>query len=76
MGDWKVVGENHVRRSHTGWLFTNGNPSGFFTEIETDEVSRDGRSYRGGNDAKFYDLDGNMFAEAAGTAVATRIASP
>jgi hypothetical protein len=28
------------------------------------------------NDAKFFDLDGNMFAEVAGTAVATRISPP
>jgi len=39
-------------------------------------VSRDGSSYTGFNDAHFYDLDGNMFAEAAGTAVARRISPP
>lgn len=76
MGDWKAIDENHVRRSHVGWLFMNGNPSGYFTETETDEVSPDGSSYRGINAAKFYDLDGNLFAEAGGTAVATRISPP
>jgi hypothetical protein len=76
MGDWKAIGDRHVRRSHVGWLYTNGNPSGFFTETETDEVARDGTSYTGINDAKFYDVDGNMFAEATGTAVAKRIAPP
>jgi hypothetical protein len=54
----------------------NANPSGFFTETETDEVARDGNSYHGINDAKFYDLDGNMVAEASDTAVATRISPP
>jgi hypothetical protein len=76
MGDWKAIDERHVRRSHVAWLYTNGNPSGYFTETETDEVARDGKSYRGINNAKFFDLDGNMFAEVAGTAVATRISPP
>ena len=76
MGDWKAIDENHVRRSHVGWTYANGNPSGHFIETETDEVSRDGRSYRGTNNAKFYDLEGNMVAEAGGTAVATRISPP
>ena len=76
MGDWKAIGDRHVRRSHVGWLYTNGNLSGYFTETETDEVARDGSSYAGINDAKFYDLDGNMFAEATGTAVAKRISPP
>jgi hypothetical protein len=76
MGDWKATDENHVRRSHVGWTYANGIPSGHFIETETDEVSRDGRSYRGTNNAKFYDLEGNMVAEAGGTAVATRISPP
>jgi hypothetical protein len=76
MGDWKAIGENNVRRSHVGWLYMDGNPSGYFTETETDEVSHDGNSYRGTNDAKFYDLDGNVTGEATGTAVATRISPP
>jgi hypothetical protein len=37
---------------------------------------KDGSSYTGINDARFYDLDGNMFAEATGTAVAKRISPP
>jgi hypothetical protein len=57
-------------------LFSNGIPSGYFTETETDEVARDGSWYRGTNNAKFYDLDGNLFAEAGGTAEATRISPP
>jgi len=76
MGDWKAIGDRHVRRSHIGWLYTNGNLSGYFTETETDEVARNGASYTGSNDAKFYDLEGNMFAEATGTAAAKRISPP
>jgi len=76
MGDWKAIGDRHVRRSHVGWLYTNGALSGYFTETETDVEARDGSSYTGNNDAKFYDLDGNMFAEAMGTASAKRISPP
>jgi hypothetical protein len=32
MGDWKAIDETHVRRSHVGWLYANGNPTGYFTE--------------------------------------------
>jgi NAD(P)-dependent dehydrogenase (short-subunit alcohol dehydrogenase family) len=39
-------------------------------------VNNAGASYTGTNDAKFYDLEGNMFAEATGTAVAKRISPP
>jgi hypothetical protein len=76
MGDWRAVDENHVRRSHVGWLFSDGNPSGYFTQTETDEVARDGSWYRGTNYIKLYDLNGVQFAEGAGTAEATRIPAP
>lgn len=76
MGDWRAVDENHVRRSHVGWLFTDGNPSGYFTQTETDEVARDGSWYRGTNHIKLYDLKGVQFAEGDGTAEATRIPAP
>jgi hypothetical protein len=76
MGDWTAVDDNHVSRSHVGWLFANGLPSGYFTETETDEVARDGSWYRGTNYAKFYDLDGNSMGEASGTAEAKRISPP
>jgi len=76
MGDWRVVDENHVRRSHVGWLFSNGSPSGYFTQTETDEVARDGSWYRGTNYIRLYDVHGALFAEGAGTAEATRIPAP
>ena len=76
MGDWKAIDEHHVRRSHVAWTYTNGIPSGYLTETETDEVARDGSSYRGINDVKVFDVDGNLVLEASGTAVATRISPP
>jgi len=76
MGDWRVVDENHVGRSHVGWLFSNGNPAGYFTQTETDEVAKDGSWYRGTNYIRMYDLDGTQVFEGAGTAEATRIPAP
>ncbi len=73
LGSWKPVDQYHVFRYHVGWLYTNGIVSGHFTETETDELSRDGNSYSGSNDTKFYALDGTMFQEVAGTSAATRI---
>lgn len=76
MGDWRVVDENHVRRSHVGWLFSNGNPAGHFIWTETDEVARDGSWYHGTNYIRMYDVNGNQFLEGAGTSEATRIPQP
>jgi len=76
MGDWTAIDANHVRRSHVGWLFTDGTPSGYFTETETDEVARDGSWYHGFNNAQFFDLDGNPTGGADGTAEAKRISPP
>jgi len=72
MGEWKAVDDRHVARSHIGWLFTNGVVSGYFTETETDEVSRDGKSYTGYNDQIIYDLNGVKQVEVTGTSTATR----
>jgi hypothetical protein len=73
LGSWKSVGENRVHRFHVGWLYSDGILFGHFTETETDELSRDGNSYTGTNDTKFYKLDGTMFQEVIGTSAATRI---
>jgi len=74
MGSWKRVDEWHVFRSHIGWLYTNGTLTGYFTETETNAVSRDGMSYSGVNEQKIYDLSGVMQADVTGTSSATRIA--
>jgi hypothetical protein len=73
LGSWKAVGEDRVSRYHVGWLYTDGVLSGHFVETETDVLSRDGNSYTGNNDTKFYQLDGTMFREVVGTSAATRI---
>jgi hypothetical protein len=73
MGSWKPVDGSRVTRNHIGWHYANGILAGYFTETETDVVSHDGNSYRGTNDSKIYDLEGNLIAEVPGTATATRI---
>jgi hypothetical protein len=76
LGDWKVVDQNHVSRSHVGWLFSNGNLSGHFVWTETDEVAPDGSWYRGTGYITLYDVNNNKFFEGATTAEATRIPQP
>lgn len=73
MGSWRQLDRRHVRRSHIGWLYTDGTLSGYFTEAETNTVSRDGNSYTGYNDMKIFDLDGNMQVELTGTSNARRL---
>ena len=72
MGEWQQTGHRQVQRTHIGWLYTDGTVSGYFTETETDTLSRDGDSYSGDNDMKIYDLDGNRRVDFTGTASATR----
>jgi len=76
MGDWRVVDQNHVSRSHVGWRFSGGTLIGYFVWTETNEVAADGSWYRGTNYLKLYDLDGNPAGEGAGTSSATRIPQP
>ena len=73
VGSWKAVDATHVHRSHIGWLYSNGLLSGYFTETERDEVGVNGNSYKGTNDMKIYDLDGNLQVELTGTSYATRL---
>ena len=72
MGNWQPLSHRQVRRSHIGWLYTDGTISGYFTETETDTLSRDGDSYTGTNDMKIFDLDGNLQVELTGGSSATR----
>ena len=72
MGSWKHVKGESVYRSHVGWLYTDGNLSGYFTETETDKITGKG-TYEGTNDTKIYDLNGNLLTEFTGTASAVRI---
>jgi hypothetical protein len=74
VGVWKQVGQRTFRLHHVGWNFDiNGNSLGSFTLDETNTVSRNGLTYKGTFDLKFYDVDGNLVDEVTGTQTATRI---
>jgi hypothetical protein len=75
-GVWKQVGFRTVRLHHTGWTFDdNGNPTGFFTQDETDTVATNGMSYSGNFDFKVFDTNGDYISgtETIGTIAASRI---
>lgn len=73
MGSWKQINANTVARNHYGWLFDAGLVSGWFNETETDVLSKDGNSYSGTNEIKFYDSSGNLKMDVTGTSSAARI---
>jgi hypothetical protein len=74
VGVWKQVGTRTFRLHHVGWNFDiNGNSLGSFTLDETNIVSRNGLTYKGTFDLKFYDVDGNLVDEVTGTQTAARI---
>ncbi|HTT04538.1 MAG TPA: hypothetical protein VMF64_04565 [Steroidobacteraceae bacterium] len=74
MGSWKQLNANSVARNHYGWLYDAGLVAGYFNETETDVLSKDGNSYSGNNEIKFYDTSGNLTMDIKGTASAQRIA--
>lgn len=76
MGVWSKKGKNY-NLYHTGWTFdANGNPNGTMVLTHDDKVARDGNSYAGTFDLKFYDVNGNLLNEITGDDNATRIAAP
>lgn len=73
-GVWRNTGRRSVHNVHLGWTFdASANPNGSFVEIEDDKVAKDGNSYGGPFDQKFYDSDGNLVNEISGTISATRV---
>jgi len=74
VGSWVSTGARTVHRYHLGWTFdANSNPSGMFVLTEDDKLARDGNSYKGAFDQKFYDVNGNLVNEINGTVAATRV---
>ena len=71
LGEWTAIDHSHVARQHTGWLYTNGTLTGYFTE--TDTISPNGNAYQGTNDQKICDLNGKLQVEVTGTSLATRL---
>lgn len=75
-GSWVSTGARTVHRYHLGWTFdASSNPSGMFVLTEDNKLARDGNTYKGSFDQKFYDLDGNLVNEISGTVAAKRVAA-
>ena len=71
-GIWESQGRK-VQEHHFGWTFdTNSNPTGYFTLEQSLKLSRDGMSYTGPFDQKFYDVNGNLVTEITGDISAER----
>jgi hypothetical protein len=75
-GSWVSTGTRTVHRYHLGWTFdTDSNPNGMFVLTEDDKLARDGNSYKGTFDQKFYDTNGNLVNEISGTVAAKRVSA-
>jgi len=72
LGAWKPVDALHVSRFHMGWLYTDGNLSGYFNETEM--VRAASSHYVGDADFKIFDLNGNVQAEFTERSDAVRLA--
>jgi hypothetical protein len=76
MGVWSKKGKT-INLYHTGWTFdASGNPNGTMVLTHTDKVARDGNSFSGTFDLKFYDTEGNLVNEVSGDDNGARIAAP
>ena len=72
-GVWETTGHGKVEEHHFGWTFDqNSNPSGYFTLVQDVKLSRDGTSYTGPFDQKYYDVNGNLVNEVTGDMSAVR----
>jgi hypothetical protein len=77
-GSWVSTGRRTVHRYHLGWTFNASNgsaPNGMFVLTEDNTLARDGNSYKGTFDQKFYDPDGKQVNEISGDVVAKRVAA-
>lgn len=71
---WEMTKQGVVQLNHVGWNFdAYGNLIRTVVITETNVVARDGKTYQGAFDDKFYDLNGNLVGDVSGTQTATRI---
>ncbi|MGH6890354.1 MAG: hypothetical protein ACREHF_14355 [Rhizomicrobium sp.] len=76
MGVWSSEGRR-ISLYHTGWTFdSSGNPYGTMQLTHKDKVARDGNSFSGTFDLKFFDGEGNLVSEVSGDDNGTRIPAP
>lgn len=73
-GSWVSTGVRKVHRYHLGWTFdASSAPNGMFVLTEDNKIAKDGNTYNGTFDQKFYDTGGNLVNEINGTVAATRV---
>jgi hypothetical protein len=79
-GTWVKTAPGTVRLFHVGWNFdpTGVTLIGYFTEIQTDTLSADGKTYDGTFAIQNFDLAGNHLQgqDQSGTVHATRLTVP
>jgi hypothetical protein len=79
-GTWEKTAPGTVRLFHVGWNFdpTGVTLIGYFTEIQTETLSADGRTYNGTFATTNFDLSGNHVPELdqSGTVHSTRLTVP
>jgi hypothetical protein len=74
MGLWTQQGKSAQLVTHVDWLYDgSGNFVGTLNMTQANKVAKDGNSYSGPFDAKFYDPSGTMFMEVTGTTTADRL---
>ncbi len=74
VGSYIKQGKKIILKAHVAWLYdTSGDYLGTLDITEQNKVARDGNSYTGSFDAKFYDPSGNLFNEVTGTTTADRL---
>jgi hypothetical protein len=74
IGVYTVHGRDYDLTTHVAWLYDlNNNFDGTLNIAQTNKLARDGNSYDGQFDAKFYDPNGVLFMEVTGTAHADRL---
>jgi hypothetical protein len=74
VGAWIQKGKTVDLETHVTWLYdTNNDFQGTLNMTQSNKVSKDGNSYTGTFDAKFYDPNGNLFNEITGTTAAERL---
>ena len=74
VGYGRPLNRGVVHLNHVGWNFDGyGNLIGTVVITETNVVARNGKTYQGTFNDKFYDLNGNLICEVPGTQTATRI---
>ena len=79
-GTWVKTGPGTVRLFHVGWNFdpTGVTLIGYFTEIQIETLSADGKTYDGTFDIQNFDVSGNHLQgqDLIGTVHATRLTVP